>query len=44
MRSTKTRHARYFTLQLAESYLTVPLSRQIRARIGHGDASGQIWW
>jgi DDE family transposase len=27
-------HARYITLQLAESYLTVPLSRQILARIG----------
>jgi hypothetical protein len=28
------RHARYFTLQLAESYLTRPLFRQIVARIG----------
>ena len=28
------RHARYFTLQLAESYLTGPLFRQILARIG----------
>ena len=27
------RHARYFTLQLAESYLTRPLFRQIVARI-----------
>jgi hypothetical protein len=27
------RHARYFTLQLAESYLTLPLFRQIVARI-----------
>ena len=27
------RHARYFTLQLAESYLTGPLFRQIVARI-----------
>ena len=27
------RHARYFTLQLAESYLTGPLFRQILARI-----------
>lgn len=27
------RHARYFTLQLAESYLTRPLFRQILARI-----------
>jgi len=27
------RHARYFTLQLAESYLTEPLFRQILARI-----------
>ena len=27
------RHARYFTLQLAESYLTRPLIRQIVARI-----------
>ena len=26
-------HARYFTLQLAESYLTGPLFRQILARI-----------
>jgi multiple sugar transport system permease protein len=26
-------HARYFTLQLAESYLTAPLFRQILARI-----------
>ena len=26
-------HARYFTLQLAESYLTQPLFRQIVARI-----------
>ena len=26
-------HARYFTLQLAESYLTRPLFRQIVARI-----------
>jgi hypothetical protein len=28
------RHARYFTLQLAESYLTGPLFRQTLARIG----------
>jgi hypothetical protein len=28
-----TRPARYFTLQLAESYLTGPLFRQILARI-----------
>jgi len=27
------RHARYFTLQLAESYLTGPLFRQILRRI-----------
>jgi len=27
------RHARYFTLQLAESYLTGPLFRQILGRI-----------
>ena len=27
------RHARHFTLQLAESYLTQPLFRQIVARI-----------
>ncbi|HKX03598.1 MAG TPA: transposase [Methylomirabilota bacterium] len=27
------RHARYFTLQLAESYLTRPVFRQILARI-----------
>jgi hypothetical protein len=27
------RHARYFTLQLAESYLTGPLFRQILARV-----------
>ena len=29
-----TRHARYFTLPLAESYLTGTLFRQIVARIG----------
>src|SRR5437667_289362 len=37
------RHARYFTLQLAESYLTGPLFRQIVARMATLGLSGVTW-
>ena len=37
------RHARYFTLQLAESYLTGPLFRQIVARMARLGLSGVTW-